>query len=69
MRRAHGIVNEMEFRIWRDAKSFSPLALAGTMKDFRWCIILQSTLATPSSASFLRISGRVRRTFSKGTLR
>jgi len=34
MRRACRIVNEMEFRMWREAKSFSPPARAGTMKRF-----------------------------------
>jgi hypothetical protein len=34
MRRAWPIVNEMEFRMWRNAKSFSPPAHMGTMKGF-----------------------------------
>jgi hypothetical protein len=35
MRRGSCIVNEMEFRMWRDAKSFSPSARAGTMQRFQ----------------------------------
>jgi hypothetical protein len=34
MRRARRIVNEMEFRMWREARSFSPLLRATTMKGF-----------------------------------
>ncbi|WP_375313342.1 hypothetical protein WHZ77_08955 [Bradyrhizobium sp. A5] len=34
MRRARRIVNEMEFRMLREAGSFSPSAHAGTMKRF-----------------------------------
>jgi hypothetical protein len=34
MRRGRRIVNEMEFRMWREARSFSPSAPAGTMKRF-----------------------------------
>jgi hypothetical protein len=35
MRRGCDIVNEMEFRMWRDARSFSPSARAGTMQRFQ----------------------------------
>jgi len=34
MRRGRRIVNEMEFRMWREGKSFSPSADADTMKRF-----------------------------------
>jgi hypothetical protein len=34
MRRGRCIVNEMEFRMWREAKSFSPSEQAVTMKRF-----------------------------------
>ncbi|MGY0572364.1 hypothetical protein ACTGJ9_015900 [Bradyrhizobium sp. RDM12] len=36
MRRACCIVNEMEFRMWRDARSFSPSVRGTTMKRFSW---------------------------------
>jgi len=35
MRRVRHIVNEMEFRMSREAKSFSPSARAGAMKRFQ----------------------------------
>jgi hypothetical protein len=34
MRRARRIVNEMEFRMWREARSFSPSAHGTAMKRF-----------------------------------
>ncbi|MCK1392574.1 hypothetical protein [Bradyrhizobium sp. 1] len=55
MRRTRGIVNEMEFRMWREEKSFSPSARAGTMKRFSLAHRSAKRGATPSPASFLRI--------------
>jgi hypothetical protein len=45
MRRARRIVNEMEFRMWCEAKSFSPPERAGTVKRFQ-------LMRTFSEASF-----------------
>jgi hypothetical protein len=69
MRRVRRIVNEMEFRMWREAKSFSPSVRARTMKGFPPMHRLAETGATPSAASFLRSFGRTSRTFSKAELR
>jgi len=58
MRRTRGIVNEMEFRMLREAKSFSPSPHAGTMKGFsRVAVVDSDPSGTPvhhSCAALLR---------------
>jgi hypothetical protein len=63
MRRARRIVNEMEFRMWREAKSFSPSARPVTMKGFPPMHRLAERGAAPSPAAFLRSFSGARRTF------
>jgi len=53
MRRGRRIVNEMEFRMWRDAKSFSPSARAGTMQRFQVMHRPAMRTATPATCSIL----------------
>ncbi|MEH2487839.1 hypothetical protein [Bradyrhizobium sp. AZCC 2230] len=53
MRRACRIVNEMEFRMWRAAKSFSPSARAGTMQRFQAMHHPAMAFATPAICSIL----------------
>jgi hypothetical protein len=65
MRRAGRIVNEMEFRMLREAKSFSPPARVDTMKGFSPMRRLTILAGTPSSASSLRTFGCARPAFSK----
>jgi hypothetical protein len=69
MRRARRIVNEMEFRMWREAKSFSPPAPTGTMKGFPPMHRLAEGGAALAPASFLRSFADAHRTFSKAARR
>jgi hypothetical protein len=55
MRRAGHIVNEMEFRMLRTAKSFSPSTRADTMKAFSPMCQLANPITTPGFASLSRI--------------
>ncbi|MCP3369626.1 hypothetical protein [Bradyrhizobium cajani] len=68
MRRARRIVNEMEFRMWREAKSFSPAARAGTMKGFSPMHLSAERAAPAAPASFLRNFACAHRSFSKAAL-
>jgi hypothetical protein len=69
MRRVRRIVNEMEFRMWHEAKSFSPSVCARTMKGFPPMHWLAEAAATPSTALFVRSISGAYRTFSKSALR
>ncbi|MBC9878898.1 hypothetical protein G8O24_16280 [Bradyrhizobium sp. INPA01-394B] len=66
MRRTRCIVNEMEFRMLREAKSFSPPARVETMKGFssmhQWARRGSAPSAGVLAAHFFR---RAHRTFSK----
>jgi hypothetical protein len=55
MRRGRGIVNEMEFRMWRDAKSFSPSAQGTAMKRFSLMPVILETSAALKRHCLMRL--------------
>jgi hypothetical protein len=63
MRRVWRIVNEMEFRMLRAARSFSPSTRAPTTKGFFGFVAIDDHVATPSSAQSPRRSGAARIAF------
>ncbi|WP_143105938.1 hypothetical protein [Bradyrhizobium sp. Gha] len=69
MRRTRRIVNEMEFRMWREAKSISPFARTATMKRFQLMHHPANAHRGSAAASLLRIDGLARRAFSKAAPR
>jgi hypothetical protein len=69
MRRARRIVNEMEFRMLRAAKSFSPSSRAGTVKGFSRPGPFVISITTAASASLQHCFAPAHVAFSKAIVR
>ncbi|WP_339031523.1 hypothetical protein WHZ78_25485 [Bradyrhizobium symbiodeficiens] len=69
MRRVRRIVNEMEFRMWREAKSFRPSADAGTMQRFSLMLHSARMRRDSLSASFAVRHAQAHAAFSKKRIR